>query len=78
MKRAAPDLPHWPRILRREMAASYIGVSPSYLDTLVKTGAVPGPLPLGENVRGWDRYDLDAAIDRLKGASPGNPWDQVA
>jgi excisionase family DNA binding protein len=78
MKTHAPALPHWPRILRREMAAAYLGVSASYLEKLVKAGTVPGPLPLGDNVRGWDRQDLDAAIDRLKGHAPGNPWDQVA
>lgn len=54
----------WPRGLRREQAAKYVGVSPSTFDTLVADGLMPQP----KRLRGcviWDRKDLDAALDNL-------------
>lgn len=54
-----------PRGLRREQAASYVGVSASKFWELVAEGRMPRPF----NVDGcvlWDIHDLDAAFDALK------------
>jgi len=66
----------WPRGLRREQAATYVGVSPSTFDTLVADGLMPQP----KRLRGcviWDRRDLDAALDSLDqpGADETSDWD---
>ncbi|WP_206520511.1 MULTISPECIES: hypothetical protein [unclassified Mesorhizobium] len=46
---------------RRE-AASYVGVSPTHFDKLVRIGKMPGPVQLlGRKV--WDRRALDHALD---------------
>ena len=64
---------------RRE-AASYVGVSPTHFDKLVRQGAIPGPLELmGRNV--WDIRALDRALDTLSGTTASRPfpnsWDDV-
>lgn len=67
-----------PRLLRRDDAAIYLGVSPSYFDKLCAKGLVPAPKQLG-SVKGWDRFELDDAIDTLPrdGATVDEPsdWD---
>lgn len=66
----------WPRGLRREQAATYVGVSPSTFDTLVADGLMPQP----KRLRGcviWDRKELDAALDNLDppSADETSDWD---
>ena len=60
------DLPFWPRLLGREEAARYVGVSPSVFDAECRAGLWPPAMQRGE--RGgrltWDRRALDAAADR--------------
>lgn len=51
-----------PRMLRRESAAAYLGVSPSYFDGLVKGGTLPNSKVVGK-VHAWDRHDLDEAAN---------------
>lgn len=36
-------LPYWPRGLSRTLAASYVGVSPSTFDRMIKDGLMPRP-----------------------------------
>lgn len=66
-----------PRGMRREMAARYVGISPSLFDTWVVKGLMPQPKQQ-DGVVVWDRLKLDAAFealpDRLKnGAETPEP-----
>lgn len=69
-----------PRGLSREMAAAYIGVSPSTFDKLVGAGQMPSPKRIGGR-RVWDKAALDSAFDRLPGGGEEvpirNSWDRV-
>ena len=65
MKRLPPaELPHWPRLMQRPLAAAYLGVSPTTFDRYF--GHIP-PVPLDNGNRMWDRHDLDADIECRKG-----------
>ena len=69
------------RMLDRKEAASYVGVSVTYFDSLVSKNQMPAPVLLGRR-KVWDRRDLDQAIDRAKtntfgdSSVPGG-WDSV-
>lgn len=54
------------RLLKREKAAEFCGVSPTTFDAWVLSGRVPEGHKAGGN-RLWDIWGLDAAIDRLIG-----------
>ncbi|WP_237479255.1 helix-turn-helix transcriptional regulator [Lichenibacterium dinghuense] len=72
-------LPLDPRGLSREVAAGYVGVSPSLFSAMVEDGRMPRPRVANAR-RIWDRHELDAAIDALPhdGETPGtNEWDSV-
>ncbi len=72
-------LPLDPRGLSREVAAGYVGVSPSLFTMMVEDGRMPRPRVANAR-RIWDRHELDAAIDALPhdGEAPGrNEWDSV-
>ena len=74
-----PRLPLDPRGLSREVAAGYVGVSPSLFMMMVEDGRMPRPRVANAR-RIWDRRELDAAIDALPhdGEAPGtNEWDSV-
>jgi predicted DNA-binding transcriptional regulator AlpA len=63
--------PHWPRGLRRTLAAEYIGVSLSLWDKMVAEGEMPKPKRIhGRTI--WDRIAVDRAFDLLDGGSPTN------
>lgn len=69
-----------PRLLRRERAAGYLSVSPTFFDKLVKVGTVPPPKRLADGMKAWDRADLDAVVDGLEydgpAAAPADTsWD---
>ena len=71
---ARPDsLPHWPRLLSRELAAAYCGVSADTFDRLIDERR----LPISKAFPGvrrslWDRRLLDDAIDRMSGIGAGS------
>ncbi|HEY1749662.1 MAG TPA: XRE family transcriptional regulator [Caulobacteraceae bacterium] len=72
-----------PRGLRRESAASYVGLGVTKFDQLVADGRMPPPRKVDGCVI-WDRAALDAAFDDLPAepvnavpAAGGNPWDEV-
>ena len=75
--REGGTLPHWPRVLRREQAAAYVGMSPSLFVREVEAGALPRPIHLAGTVKGWVRDDLDAWIDDRRAAQSERPntWD---
>ena len=68
----------WPRVLRRDLAARYLGLGLSKFDEEVAEERLPQPIPIAGSVKGWLRDDLDAWIDDRRGAqnSPGNSWDE--
>lgn len=78
--RDGSTLPGWPLILRRELAAQYIGLSPSTFDVEVKGGRIPASVKVTDTVKGWHRGDLDAWAEDRRAASDNtpNPWDEVA
>jgi predicted DNA-binding transcriptional regulator AlpA len=72
-----PEPQIMPRGLSRIEAATYIGVSPSLFDIMVKDGRMPRPIPINSR-RVWDRRELDEAFEALKDEPQTNPWDDVA
>jgi hypothetical protein len=61
-------LPFWPRVLTRELAAMYVGVSQRQFDQECKDGIWPKAIERGKvgskNPRlTWKREDIDHAID---------------
>jgi predicted DNA-binding transcriptional regulator AlpA len=75
---AAP-LPIMPRILRRDLAATYLSVSTTMLDNEVREGRLPAPFVVLGSVKGWDRHDLDRWIEDRKAQQGAevNPWDDI-
>jgi excisionase family DNA binding protein len=65
-----------PRGLSRTEAATYIGVSPSYFDQMVKDGRMPQPIRIGSRVV-WDKWEIDEAFDALRGEPKSNSWDDA-
>jgi hypothetical protein len=49
--------------MTREMAAYYVGISPTTFDVRVRSGVYPGPHEDGR----YDRVALDLAVDRQSG-----------
>ncbi len=77
----AMPLPGWPLLLRRELAAAYVGMSPGTFDAEWKAGRLPAPIPTTASLKAWHRQDLAGwAEDRREAgamnAAP-NPWDAV-
>lgn len=75
----ATALPILPRILRRDLAALYVGLGATTLDQEVAAGRAPQPVQITGGVKGWDRLDLDAWIEDRKSAQAArlNSWDGV-
>ena len=64
-----------PRLMRREHAARYLGMSPSKLDQLVKDGRITAPARI-DGMALYDRHILDADADNLLHAPMAtNSWD---
>lgn len=70
-------LPGWPLMLRREMAAHYLGMSPSTFDAEVKAGRIPAPIVMTDTLKAWHRADLEAWAEDRRAASfaSTNEWD---
>jgi prophage regulatory protein len=66
-----------PRLLRRENAAVYMGVSTSYFDELVAVGKFPKAKSVSGTVKSWDRLELDRTVDELT-ASQNGGWKKGA
>lgn len=56
-----------PRMLTREEAAAYCGLSPEGLTDWMRRGLVPKPIAGTHRI---DRKALDAALDKLSGIEP--------
>ncbi|MBX3528629.1 MAG: XRE family transcriptional regulator [Rhodoblastus sp.] len=59
-----PALSITPRLMRRERAASYLDVSPTTFDKLVRDELIPAAKTF-HSFKVWDRADLDAFADHL-------------
>ncbi|PZW44851.1 AlpA family transcriptional regulator [Humitalea rosea] len=74
-------LPGWPLLLRRELAAQYVGMSPSTFDGEVRAGRVPKPIATAGTLRAWHRGDLEAWAEDQRAAAhepdTANPWDSA-
>lgn len=73
-------LPGWPLMLRRELAAAYLGMSPSTLDAEAKAGRVPSPVAITPSLQAWHRASLEAWAEDRRAAAAGhnapNPFDE--
>ena len=61
-----------PRLMRRPVAAAYLGVSASMLDEL----GIPAKRIKDRRVTLYDRLDLDRFADSLSDGDADNPWDE--
>ena len=72
-------LPGWPLLLRREMAAAYVGMSPTTLDAEAKAGRMPTSIAITPSLHAWHRAALDAWAEDCRAAAGGegspNPFD---
>jgi hypothetical protein len=70
-----------PRGLSRIHAATYVGISPSLFDQMVKDGRMPGPKRINTRTV-WDVRALDKAFDLLPGDSSGagsdDDWNDIS
>lgn len=74
MSAPAQDL-RWPRGLKREDAATYVGVSARLFDEMVSDGRMPKPKCVNAR-RIWDRHALDAAFSDLPDKDAVTSWDR--
>ncbi len=67
-----------PRGVSRVQAATYIGISPTLFDEMVRDGRMPKPVRInGRTV--WDRLKLDEAFAGLSDDQiDDDPWGDVA
>lgn len=65
----------WPRGMRRDDAAAYLGISTSKFDDWVARHLMPAP-KRQDGVVVWDRYRLDQAFESLpdETSEPGDSW----
>jgi hypothetical protein len=67
MARGSTEIAYWPRLLREDQAAAYVGCGPTKFRELVdEKGIMPKPLYPDVGMPRWDRVELDAAVDDLK------------
>ena len=59
-------LPNWPRLLSRDQAARYVGVSPTQFAKEVDEGRWPPPERRGSRIT-WDRALIDMVQDKSSG-----------
>ena len=69
-KRSRFTLPAWPRGMRLEVAAAYLGLSPSSLSAAAKAGTAPKPIRITPGRIIWLKDDLDAWLNKQAGRPP--------
>lgn len=77
-------LPDWPRMLSRDQAAAYVGVSTGTFAREVAAGFWPAPLERGRR-QTWDRAAIDRMLDQrggltqdsAAGGGGDSSWDDV-
>lgn len=69
------QMPDWPRLMGRLIAAAYCGVSAGTFDRMVREQKYPPPIREGRTVL-WDRVMIDEIIDlRSNCADHAGGWD---
>ncbi len=66
-------LPGWPRGLREEFAAEYVGLSVSTWRAECKAGRAPKPVHITVGRQVWLRDDLDRWLDAKAGRTNDQP-----
>lgn len=69
----ADRLPNWPRGLREDLAAAYIGLSITTFRRERSEGRAPKPVHLTPGRQVWLREDLDNWLDQKAGATKDHP-----
>jgi len=59
-------MPHWPAMMRRNLAASYCDLSVAEFEREVLSGTLPAPVMLGSREH-WSKAKLDKALAVLAG-----------
>jgi predicted DNA-binding transcriptional regulator AlpA len=54
-----------PRAMRLERAAAYLDISRASFQRLVDEGVLPKPIKIRSGIVCWDRFALDAFVDRI-------------
>lgn len=62
----AVTLPHWPGMMRRQLAARYCDLSVAEFEREIADGRLPMPVRLG-NHEHWSKKRLDEALELLDG-----------
>jgi predicted DNA-binding transcriptional regulator AlpA len=65
-EKLADQIAYPPRLMRAERAAAYLGMSRAAFLRLVDDRVFPSGLRISNGMVGWDRLDLDAAVDDMK------------
>ena len=66
-----------PRLLSREQAAMYVGLSPEAFLQEVVLGTFPRPFPLRKTKRRlWDKAELDRVLDARLMVEVEGDWDE--
>jgi predicted DNA-binding transcriptional regulator AlpA len=65
------ELPYWPLMMRRTMAARYCDLTVAEFEREIVDGRLPHPVKLG-NHEHWSRVKIDQAIERMHGG--GTDW----
>lgn len=68
-------LPHWPAMMRRQLAARYCDLSVAEFEREVNEGRLPMPIMLGKSEH-WSRRKLDESLEALHGGIPD--WETRA
>lgn len=69
---SARELPHWPGMMRRTLAACYCDLSVAEFEREIADGRLPMPVKLG-NSEHWSKIGLDRALEQLAGGAD-NDW----
>jgi hypothetical protein len=68
-------LPDWPRLMDREVAAAYLGVSVWQVDDWRRENLIPGYVP---GTKRFDRHAIDRRFDELSGLRKTLPAGRLA
>jgi predicted DNA-binding transcriptional regulator AlpA len=64
-------MPGWPRAMRVQLAAAYVGMSPTHFLRLVNAGQIPKPFEQSPAVLTWLKDALDEYLDGKAGRDTG-------
>lgn len=74
-KRDLSNLPDWPRLLSRDDAAAYLGVSAWQIDDWRREGFISDYVT---GTKRFDRHAIDKRLDVLSGLRDGPPGGRLA